>query len=148
LLIIFLWNELLSIAWKVVVEKLLRGHKHTRNDLFILLSEVPRGIWQVIVATGTVCVFHVGGCREVAAVETAGAATVQRWEFFIGDKPHTAAIDACGRRQPMAQIAEADRLVQSGKPLLLHTEFEFKPQETERRALYLDAYAADCQQTM
>lgn len=72
-------------------------------------------VQQVIVASGTVCVFHVGGCREAAATaDKPGAASVQRWEFFIGDRPHTAAMDADGRRQPMVQIAAADRLVQSG----------------------------------
>lgn len=60
----------------------------------------------------------VGGCREKGSEDSAREAGVQRWEFFIGDRPHTAAIDAEGRRQPMAQIAAADRLVQSEEVLL------------------------------
>ncbi len=68
---------------------------------------------QIMVASGTVCVFHVGGCHEVAA-GSHSAAGVPRWEFFIGDRPHTSAADEAGVRQPMAQIAAADRIVRSG----------------------------------
>ena len=67
-----------------------------------------------MVAAGTVCVFHVGGCHEEASGGRDGDA-VQRWEFFIGDRPHAPAASAAAGRQPMVQIAAADRIVKSGE---------------------------------
>lgn len=147
---------------------------------------------QIMVAAGTICVFHVGGCNETAVcgnghasvprwalimitilglvaslsvfnchcwrscsmssdwprktqccvlalidirsvrfstmaaalnfqgIETtrnqqSSAPRESRWEFFIGDRPHVLATDAGGSRQPMVQLAAADRIVQSGE---------------------------------
>ena len=73
-----------------------------------------------MVSAGTVCVFHVGGHQE--AVNEGGSderLPVPRWEFFIGDAPHAPSVDGAGRRQPMAQIADADRAAVSGEVKLL-----------------------------
>ena len=70
---------------------------------------------QIMVATGSICMFHVGGCREKALCGRSED-SVPRWEFFMGDRPHAPATDAQGRRQPMVQLAAADRIVQSGVP--------------------------------
>ena len=99
-----------------------------RKPVFVRHLACDRGnlTMQVMVAAGTVCVFHVGGCRHSrpatarsagASGAAAGAVGVPRWEFFIGDRPHTGPADAQGRRQPMVQIAAADKLVQSGEGL-------------------------------
>ena len=73
-------------------------------------------------ACGTVCAFHVGGA----------AAGESRWEFFVGDLPHAhAAAPAAGssaagsgpdgvvaeqsRRQPMAQVASIQDLLEAGE---------------------------------
>ena len=66
---------------------------------------------QVVVATGTVSMFHVGGYQEASD----DSAAALQWEFFIGDRPHAPAVDDAGLRQPMAQIADADRCAVSGK---------------------------------
>ena len=71
---------------------------------------------QVIVGAGTICVFHVGGYQDAApdGGSNAGPLPVPRWEFFIGDAPHAPLVNGAGRRQPMVQIADADRNAVSG----------------------------------
>jgi hypothetical protein len=61
---------------------------------------------QVMVGCGTVCSFHVGGAVEGSLGDQK---SVRRWEFFIGDCPHATGTDALGRRQPMAQISQAEK---------------------------------------
>jgi hypothetical protein len=68
---------------------------------------------QIMVATGSICMFHVGGCREKALCGSSED-SVPRWEFFMGDRPHAPAVDAHGKHQPMVQLAAADCIVQSG----------------------------------
>lgn len=74
---------------------------------------------QVMVGAGTICVFHVGGYREGAPEggSDTSPSPVPRWEFFIGDAPHAPPVDGAGRRQPMVQIADADRNAASGEVL-------------------------------
>ena len=75
-----------------------------------------------MVAAGTVCVFHVGSCQEAA--REGGSDEPPRWDFFIGDAPHAPELDSAGRRQPMAQIADADRHSVSGE---MHATLGYSP---------------------
>ncbi len=61
---------------------------------------------------GTICSFHVGGTPDDS--ESCRA----RWEFFIGDHPHCAALGldkSSTERQPMAQIASIEHFLDSGE---------------------------------
>ena len=81
---------------------------------------------KVLLAAGTVCLFHVGGGQSASASDPAG---VPQWEFFIGDAPHAGstaeAADGVGdsgghppQRQPMAQLAAIDGLANRGQTVL------------------------------
>ena len=62
---------------------------------------------QVMVGTGRVCVYRVGGIEESSRYDSE---VLPRWELFIGDKPHEQCDEELKLRPPMQQIAsiEAD----------------------------------------
>lgn len=66
-------------------------------------------LWQVTVGCGTVCVFHVGGFKTSLEQDA-----VPRWEFFIGDSPHSEGLGPNNRRQPFDQISQSESLAMPG----------------------------------
>ncbi|GMH40958.1 hypothetical protein BSKO_08862 [Bryopsis sp. KO-2023] len=65
---------------------------------------------KVLVGSGTVCIFRVGGHEEQSRDRVSG---IKRWEFFIGDEPHSEpGLD--GTVQPLRQIAEIEHHAEAG----------------------------------
>ena len=61
-------------------------HSALSNTITNTTTKLMPWLMQVTVGCGRVCIFHVGGALEGAVDDPK---SVRRWEFFIGDSPHT-----------------------------------------------------------
>lgn len=85
---------------------------------------------QVLVSSGAVCVFRVGGHEEDSRKRLNGSQGIKRWEFLIGDMPHAVPDKRHNKTQPLQQIAAVEEHANPGDVIVSKEVIEVRKSGT------------------